>query len=228
MFVKTIRVSCSKNQKKVPVYLENKEYVYSVAEKLAASLRKGMLVVADDGQQLYVKDVLSDLSEVDESLYVGEVNQILPNVSVVVINKKNTLKRKNKTIPIPEKAVFKGIIVELKDKKFQKTTRTLKFKSTPKVWEKIQIHDIVRLIVRNKHGEESDCYVLVQEILTNVPKKKRPLLARRRVADYFYQKTPKGYKKVRYSPKERTTTSKAQKEKQSKRSKPKYVIRTKK
>ena len=197
VLAKTVHVVLEKRKISGAVKLRNTEYYFRVdQQKVSEDLKPGMLAFSSDGQLVYVVEVIDDRTPEEEAAYTGVLTKLFDEDPIIKSGEKAIEHRQVSPL---EKTVYTGIIVELVDKKFKKTDRRLKFKSTEKINGKISKGDIVPIVLRTKEGQKIKLYVLVQRIIENASQKQRFMNTRRRPVSWLYKKTDKGYKKMKYA-----------------------------
>lgn len=197
VLAKTVHVVLEKRKISGAVKLRNTEYYFRVdQQKIAEDLKPGMLAFSSDGQLVYVLEVIDDRTPEEEAAYTGVLTKIFDEDPAIKSGEKVIEQQKVSEF---EKIIYTGIIVELVDKKFKRTDKNLKFKSSEKVYEKISKGDIVPIVLHTKDGRKEKLYVLVQRIIENASQKQRFMNTRRRPVSWLYKKTDKGYKKMKYA-----------------------------
>lgn len=197
MLAKTVHVILEDRKINGAVKLRNTEYYFRVdQQKIAEDLKPGMLAFSSDGQLVYVLEVIDDRTPEEEAVYTGILTKIFDEDPIIKSGQKAI---EHRQVSPFENTVYTGIIVELVDKKFKKTDRKLKFKSTEKINEKISKGDIVPIVLRTKEGQKVKLYVLVQRMIENASQKQRFMNTRRKPVSWLYKKTDKGYKKMKYA-----------------------------
>ena len=177
--------------------LGEKEYYFRIDnQKLSEPLQPGMLAFSSDGQLVYILEIIDDKTTEEESAYTGVLTKIFADNPVVKSGGKGI---EPKRLSAVEKVVYTGIVVELVNKKFVRTEKEMRFRSTEKIDGKISKGDIVPIVLHTKDGRKERHYVLVQRIIKNASQKQRVMNTRRRPTNWFYKKTDKGYKKTRYA-----------------------------
>lgn len=197
VLAKTVHVILEDRKINGAVKLRNTEYYFRVdQQKIAEDLKPGMLAFSSDGQLVYVLEVIDDRTPEEEAVYTGILTKIFDEDPIIKSGQKAI---EHRQVSPFENTVYTGIIVELVDKKFKKTDRKLKFKSTEKINEKISKGDIVPIVLRTKEGQKVKLYVLVQRMIENASQKQRFMNTRRKPVSWLYKKTDKGYKKMKYA-----------------------------
>ncbi len=197
VLAKTVHVVLEKRKISGAVKLRNTEYYFRVdQQKISEDLKPGMLAFSSDGQLVYVLEVIDDRTPEEEAAYTGVLTKIFDEDPAIKSGEKAIEQQKRSAF---EKVVYTGIIVELVDKKFKRTDKNLKFKSSEKINDKISKGDIVPIILHTKDGRKEKLYVLVQRIIENASQKQRFINTRRRPVSWLYKKTEKGYKKMKYA-----------------------------
>lgn len=177
--------------------LGEKEYFFRIdTQKLSEPLQPGMLAFSSDGQLVYILEIIDDKTTEEEAAYTGILTKIVADNPAIKSGGKGI---ERKILSAVEKVVYTGIVVELVDKKFRRTEKEMRFKSTEKIDGKISKGDIVPIVLHTKDGRKERHYVLVQRIIENASQKQRIMNTRRRPTNWFYKKTDKGYKKTRYA-----------------------------
>jgi hypothetical protein len=196
VLAKTVHVVLEDRKINGAVILRDTEYYFRVdQQKISEDLRPGMLAFSSDGQLVYVLEVIDDRTPEEEATYTGILTKIFSEDPVIKSGSKGIEHIDSASF---EKVVYAGLIVELVDRRFKKTDKNLKFKSSEKINGKISKGDIVPIVLHTKDGRKEKHYVLVQRIIENASQKQRLMNTRRRPTNWFYKKTDKGYKKTRY------------------------------
>ena len=197
VLAKTVHVVLEDRKIHGAVKLRNTEYYFRVdQQKIAKDLKSGMLAFSSDGQLVYVLEVIDDRTTEEEAVYTGILTKIFDEDPIIKSGQKAI---EHRQVSPFENTVYTGIIVELVDKKFKKTDRKLKFKSTEKINGKISKGDIVPIVLRTKEGKKIKLYVLIQRMIENASQKQRFMNTRRKPVSWLYKKTDKGYKKMKYA-----------------------------
>lgn len=197
VLAKTVHVVLEGRKINGAVKLRNTEYYFRVdQQKIAEDLKPGMLAFSSDGQLVYILEVIDDRTPEEEATYTGVLTKIFDEDPAIKSGGKAIEQQKDSAF---EKIVYTGIIVELVEKKFKKTDKNLKFKSSEKINEKVSKGDIVPIVLHTKDGRKEKLYVLVQRIIENASQKQRLMNTRRRPVSWLYKKTDKGYKKMKYA-----------------------------
>lgn len=177
--------------------LGEKEYYFRIdTQKLSGTLEPGMLAFSSDGQLVYILEIIDDRTPEEEAAYTGILTKIFADNPVIKSGGKGI---EPKILSAVEKVVYTGIVVELVNKKFIRTEKEMRFRSTEKINGEISKGDIVPIVLHTKDGRKERHYVLVQRIIENASQKQRVMNTRRRPTNWFYKKTDKGYKKTRYA-----------------------------
>ena len=177
--------------------LGEKEYYFRIdTQKLSAPLKPGMLAFSSDGQLVYILEIIDDRTPEEEAAYTGVLTKIVADNPAIKSGGKGI---ERKILSAVEKVVYTGIVVELVDKKFRRTEKEMRFRSTERIDGKISKGDIVPIVLHTKNGRKERHYVLVQRIIKNASQKQRVMNTRRTPTKWFYKKTDKGYKKTRYA-----------------------------
>lgn len=177
--------------------LGEKEYFFRIdTQKLSEPLQPGMLAFSSDGQLVYILEILDDKTTEEEAAYTGILTKIFADNPAIKSGGKGI---ERKILSAVEKVVYTGIVVELVDKKFIRTKKEMRFRSTEKIDGKISKGDIVPIVLHTKDGRKERHYILVQRIIENASQKQRVMNTRRTPTNWFYKKTDKGYKKTRYA-----------------------------
>ncbi len=179
------------------IILKDKEFYFRVdQQKILEDLKPGMLAFSSDGQLVYVLEVIDDRTAEEEAAYTGILTKIIADNPDIASGGKGIVPKELSGF---ERIVYTGTVVELAEKKFRKTDRNLKFKSTEKINGKISIGDIVPIVLQTKDGRKVKLYVLVQRIIENASQKQRFMNTRRRPVNWLYKKMTKGYKKMKHA-----------------------------
>lgn len=177
--------------------LGEKEYFFRIdTQKLSEPLQPGMLAFSSDGQLVYILEIIDDKTTEEEAAYTGILTKVFADNPAIKSGGKGI---ERKILSAVENVVYTGIVVELVDKKFRRTEKEMRFRSTEKIDGKIAKGDIVPIVLHTKDGRKERHHVLVQRIIENASQKQRVMNTRRRPTNWFYKKTDKGYKKTRYA-----------------------------
>ena len=216
LLVEAVHVQPAHGRINDSVYLKNKIFTFRVAEKLEKEIQKGMLVYSEDGQLVYVKNIITGRSEENE--YTAIISKIFnENSGVLPV-------RKGEGVPkirfINKKTIFEGLFLELKDKTLHKTKQKVYFKAPQTVYKKIGIGDIVIFFVKGKKY-----HALIIQVYKPTELNKEVSFIQPKFKPFFLKKVAKGFKKTNYItiPKEESIVT-SEKNQQINRKRP-FIIR---